>query len=226
MDVGGDFGELNTEVIISQNPDLIFASELTTPEQVQALEELGLTVYVLPNPVNFEDLEANLQTVGILTGRVEEAEELIQTQNKRISAIDETISEVQQRPKIFYEIDATDPLAPWTAGNNTFINTLITRAGGENLGNQYEGEWIQINTEELIIKNPDIIILGDYTWGGITPEDVISRTGWETISAIQNDKLYTFDDNLVSRPGPRLVDGLEQMAQLIHPELFSGQPYP
>jgi iron complex transport system substrate-binding protein len=93
-------------------------------------------------------------------------------------------------------------------------------AGGQNLGDKLEGEWIQISAEELITQNPDVIILGDYTWGGVTPDQVATRAGWDSIAAVINDKVYTFDDNLVSRPGPRLVDGLESMAVLLHPELY------
>lgn len=80
--------------------------------------------------------------------------------------------------------------------------------------------WVQISVEELITRNPEIIILGDYTWGGVTPEAVTARSGWEAISAVKDGKVFTFDDNLVSRPGPRLVDGLEEMARLLHPDLF------
>jgi iron complex transport system substrate-binding protein len=74
--------------------------------------------------------------------------------------------------------------------------------------------------EELIAQDPGIIILGDFTWGGVTPEDVAARDSWGDLTAVQNNAVYTFDDNLVSRPGPRLVDGLENMARLLHPELF------
>ena len=74
--------------------------------------------------------------------------------------------------------------------------------------------------EELITQNPDVILLGDYTLGGIKPEDVFSRVGWQSITAVKNKQVYPFDDNQVSRPGPRMVDGLEALAKLLHPELF------
>ena len=93
-------------------------------------------------------------------------------------------------------------------------------AGGENLGSKMSSEWAQISIEELISQDPEIILIGDATWGGVTLEDVRSRTSWENLSAIREGKLFTFDDNLVSRPGPRLVDGLEAMAKLLHPELY------
>jgi iron complex transport system substrate-binding protein len=80
--------------------------------------------------------------------------------------------------------------------------------------------YFQISVEELVAQDPAMIILGSYTYGGQTPEMVKARSGWDKIAAVKNDAVYTFDDNLVSRPGPRIVEGLETLAKLIHPELF------
>ena len=82
-----------------------------------------------------------------------------------------------------------------------------------------EGEYAQISIEELIIQNPQIILLGDAAFG-VTPESVATRAGWEDLMAILNNQVFPFDDNLVSRPGPRLVDGLEALAMLLHPQAF------
>ena len=80
--------------------------------------------------------------------------------------------------------------------------------------------WSQVSVEELLVQNPDMIILGDATWGGVTVEDVIARQTWAGMKAVQDGKIYTFNDNLVARPGPRLIDGLEEFAKLFHPELM------
>ena len=89
-----------------------------------------------------------------------------------------------------------------------------------NLGASLDGAWVQVSLEVLLEKDPDMIILGDWLWGGVTPEQVAARNGWDALSAVQQSKVYPFDDNLVSRPGPRMVDGLEAMAKLLHPDLF------
>jgi iron complex transport system substrate-binding protein len=91
-------------------------------------------------------------------------------------------------------------------------------AGGENIASDMEGQYLQFSIEELLIRDPQVILLGDAAYG-ITPESLSDRTGWSNISAVVNDRIYAFDDNLVSRPGPRLVDGLEQLASSLHPEL-------
>lgn len=218
--VGGGFGELDLETLVSLDSDLILASELTPPEQVQALEDLGLVVFVLPNPVELEGMYENLLITGQLTGHEAEAQALVEDLQARVAAVEEKLAAVSERPLVFYELDSTDPNAPWTAGPGTFIDQLIQRAGGENLGSSLGSDYPQISLEELITQDPDLIILGDYTWGGVTPEDVQARSGWEALSAVQNGRVYTFDDNLVSRPGPRMVNGLEEMAKLLHPELF------
>jgi iron complex transport system substrate-binding protein len=217
--VGGSMGQYSTEAIVALQPDLVLAAELNPPELVKTLEDLGLTVYYLNNPATLEELYTNLETVAQLTGREKEAKELIGSLMARVAAVDKKVSLASARPTVFYELDSTDPAKPWTAGPGSFIDLLITRAGGENIGSQLEGEWAQISVEQLVATNPDVILLGDAMWG-VTVEAVKARPGWETLDAVQNDRIYPFDDNLVSRPGPRLVDGLEQLAKLLHPDLF------
>lgn len=92
-------------------------------------------------------------------------------------------------------------------------------AGGENIGAVLEGEFAQISSEEIILQDPAIILLGDAPYG-VTPESMAERAGWSDLSAVKNGQVFSFDPFLVSVPGPRLVDGLEFMAQLIHPEVF------
>lgn len=219
-DIGGGFGELEIETLLSLNPDLVLAADIIAPEQIQALEDLGLTVFLLSNPVTLDEMYDNLRVAARLTGHETEAESLIADLEARVTAVEEKLAGVETSPLVFYELDATDPNAPWTSGPGTFIDTLITMAGGRNLGSTLEDSWVQISLEELIVQNPDIILLGDAKWGGVTPEAVADRPGWDALAAVQKGQVYPFDDDLVSRPGPRLVDGLEALAQLLHPEAF------
>jgi len=129
------------------------------------------------------------------------------------------LANVKDRPKVFYELDATDPAKPFTAGANTFIDLLITQAGGANIGANLKGDYPQVSQEELLAQNPDIILLGDAAYG-TTPDKVAARPGWSIIKAVKNNQVFAVDDNLISRPDPRLLDGLETLAKLIHPEAF------
>lgn len=219
-DVGDYYGTIEMETILSLQPDLVLVSALSSAEQVQSLEDLGVKVFVVPNPLDFEGLYANLLTVAELTGHKAEAQEIIQQIQQRVVVVEDKVTSKVNKPLVFYELDGTDPMAPWTAGPNTFVDTLIGLAGGNNLGSTLTGEWVQISIEALIAQDPEIILLGDAAWGGVTPESVALRTGWEALSAVKAGKVYPFDDNLVSRPGPRLILGLETLAEFFHPELF------
>jgi iron complex transport system substrate-binding protein len=217
--VGGSMGKYNLEQIASLQPDLVLGSALNTAEQVKALEDLNLKVYVVPNPSDLEGLYINLETLGKLTGREEESATLVKSLIRRVNAVQVTLSGTTTRPKVFYELDGSDATKPWTSGPGTFVDMLITQAGGANVAAGLSSSWAQISQEELLAQNPEIILLGDAAYG-TTPEQVAQRAGWGEIAAVKGNHILTFDDNLVSRPGPRLVDGLEILAKLIHPELF------
>ena len=217
-DIGSTFDALNTELIVSLKPDLVLAAEINTPEQVKQLEDLGLTVYYLKNPLTLEEMYGNLEIVAQLTGHKEEAAALIESLKARVAAVDEKIAPISSRPNVFYELDATDPAKPYTAGKGTFITQLIDRAGGYNIASDLEG-YPQLSLEQVVAADPAFIILGDARYG-VTPESIAQRPGWENLSAVKNGQVLPFNDDLVSRPGPRLVDALEELAKLLRPELF------
>lgn len=219
QDIGGSMGEYNLEGIVALTPDLVLAGGINPPELVASLEDLGLTVYFLPNPATLEDMYAILETVGALTGRGSESAALVESLTARVAAVDAAIMPLSYQPSVYYELDATDPTNPYTAGPGTFVDMLIQRAGGLNIGSELDGQWATISVEQLLVADPAIILLGDAAYGE-TPEKVAARPGWETLSAIQNGQVFAFDDNLVSRPGPRLVDGLEALVEILHPGVF------
>ena len=208
----------NFESIAKLQPDLVIAAGINSQEQVKSLENLKIPVYYLANPTNMDGLYANLNTVGLLSGHVKEAADLVTSLQKRVQAVETRVSKASTTPKVFYELDGTDPSKPWTAGPGTFVDLLIKKAGGVNVGNALTSDWAQISQEALIVANPDIIILGDASYG-LTIDQVKTRPGWDGIQAVKTGKVLLFDDNLVSRPGPRMVDGLESLVKIIHPEL-------
>ena len=217
--VGGSMGQYSAEAIVSLKPDLVLAAEINSPELVKQLEDLGLKVYYLSNPKTIEEMYRNLERVAQLTGHESEAAALIDSLKARVQTVDEKIAPLSSRPVVFYEIDASDAAKPYTYGPGSFGDLLIQRAGGSNLGNSLTDPYPQVSLEQVVLANPSIIVLGDSMWG-VTAEAVKARPGWETIEAVKTGQIQLFDDNLVSRPGPRLVDGLETLAKLIHPDLF------
>ena len=215
----GGYSGFNTEAIVALHPDLVLAAGINTPELVATLEKLGLTVFYLSNPTTLEEMYTNLETVAKLTGHATEAAALVDSLKKRVAAVDARILPLNSRPMVYYEIDATDPTKPYTYGPGSFGDLLLQRAGGANVGSSLSGQFAQMSLEQLVVANPAIIILGDSNYG-TTADSLKKRTGWEELDAVKNSQVFPFDDNLVSRPGPRLVDGLEALAKLLHPDLF------
>lgn len=219
--IGGSYGGYDMEKIVSLKPDLVLAAEINTADQVKALTDLGLTVYLLPNPVTLDQMYGNLETVAQMTGRQDQTSFFIDKLKARVQAVVDKVKTLADtdRPLVYYEFDASDPTAPFTAGAGTFVDTLISMAGGKNVGGSLTTPWAQISAEKVIELNPAIILLGDAAYG-TTLESVATRAGWKAIDAVKNNAIYPIDDNLVSRPGPRLVDGLEALVKIIHPELY------
>ncbi len=214
--VGGSMGKYNFEEIAKLQPDLVLAASLNTPEQVKAIEDLHIKVYYLANPTTFDGLYANIQTVGQLTGHSSEASQLAASLKQRVQAVANSVAKTAGQPKVFYELDATDPAKPWTAGPGSFIDTMIKMASGINVAAGLKSDYAQISQEELIAADPGVILLGDGAYG-VTPAQVAGRPGWAGMAAVKNNRVLSFDDNLASRPGPRLVDGLELVFKALHP---------
>lgn len=219
VDVGGGYSEYNLEQIVQLEPDLVLAAEINTVELVQSIEDLGIPVFYISNPLTVDDLYKTIENVGLLTGQADAAQTVVAGIQSRVDAVVTAVAKADSTPLVFYELDATDPTKPYTAGPDTFYSTLIGMAGGKNVGDALTSSWAQISLEELVIQDPDIILLGDSLWG-ITPESVGQREGWSTLTAVKEGNVLPFDDNLLARPGPRLVDGLEALAQILHPEVF------
>jgi iron complex transport system substrate-binding protein len=217
----GGLDKFNTEQLVALKPDLVLMTEINSQEQVKKLEDLGLTVYYLKNPKTIEDMYANLYIVASLTGHEKDTATLVDALKKRVAAVDEKVKAVTTKPVVFYELDSSDPAKPYTVGPNTFVDQLIVRAGGLNLTTAagITDAYPQVSVEQIVSTDPDMIILGDSMWG-ISVASVGQRPGWEKLKAVTAQHVFPFDDNLVSRPGPRLVDGLEALAKLLHPELY------
>jgi iron complex transport system substrate-binding protein len=214
--IGSLWGDLPTEAILAMEPDLIVAAEIISAEQVAALQELGLQVYWQANPTDYEGLWKNLRDFGSLTGHEDETEALVTELAARVDAVNAAIMPLSSRPTVFYELDATDPANPWTAGAGTFIDLIINTAGGFNAAAELQGDYTQISSEQLIAVNPQVILLSDALYG-VTPDVVAERAGWDAIIAVQEGAMYAIDPNIMSVPGPRLVDALEEVAKILHP---------
>jgi iron complex transport system substrate-binding protein len=210
----GGFSNIDLEQVVGLEPDLVLATSMHVAETVPALQEHGVTVFVADPQTVLEVLETT-RAIGQITGQDEAAKVLIARMQERIDAVQETIGDAP-RPKVFWE------LGPelYTAGPGSFLNDLILVAGGENVAADADSPWPQLSMEAIVLKDPDVVVLADHNYGE-TAEMVKERPGWEDIAAVREGRIIEItNDDIVSRPGPRIVEGLEFLAQAFHPDLF------
>jgi iron complex transport system substrate-binding protein len=222
---GGCCGtDYNLETIEAARPDLIFAPYSKTEEPVYAkLRELGLKVIIL-DPSSLTGVLNDISLVGKATGATKAAKALVGTLKASLASTARRLAGVKRRPRVYYEVDATNPTQPYTAGPKTFIDNAITLAHGHNVADTVRtcsGTlcYPQLDLESLVAMNPQVIVLGDALYG-VKPADVRARSGWETIAAVRSNRIYKFNDDLISRAGPRIAIGVRHLARDIHPEAF------
>jgi iron complex transport system substrate-binding protein len=199
-------------------PDLVL-TDGHVPELITKLDSLGIAIAVI-DPKDINGVLTDIELLGNVTSSQKEAKELTSDMKKRIHAVVNTVGNAS-RPSVFYVFDATDTTKPWTAGPGSFIDALIGLAGGVNVAASASDPWIQFNMEELVNSNPDIILVDSHMGTAvISPEELRDLPGWQDMTAVKENWIYTIDGDLVNRTGPRIVQGLEEMAKILHPDLF------
>ena len=209
---------ISIEKIVSLEPDLVFADMSRHGPIIETLEGYGIVV-ISTNATSVEDCYAVIEMVGKATGNLNRSLELIDSMRSRVWRVTTVIAGIPsgKRPRVFWEV-FDEPLM--TAGPETFIGQLIELAGGTNIFSDVEESWPKISHEELLERNPDVLMSSDSHGEKFTAEHIKSRTGWGGISAVKSERIYLFDGDMVSRPGPRIVDALEVMSQALYPEHF------
>ncbi|HLZ09197.1 MAG TPA: ABC transporter substrate-binding protein, partial [Chloroflexota bacterium] len=209
----------NLEELVSLRPDLVVVL-VESDDFIQQMDARGIKVLKI-FPKTFDATLQDIDELGKVVGAAPRANEITADMRARAAAV---VAKTSAAPKVavFYELDGSDPTKPWVAGPDGFFGNLVPLAGGKNIFDDLGSPSGQISTEQVIARNPEIIILGDTTapFNAQTPAMVRARPGWSQVDAVKKGQVYALDDAFLSRPGPRLIDGLEQMARLIHPELF------
>ena len=207
------------EKIVALTPDLILAiSSGNLPAQ---LDSLGQPLFIF-DANDIEGVYGDIVAVGKLLDRERRARELVTDMRARIEAVGAKAKQAVTKPRVLHEVDSTDPARIFVAGPRNFIDSIITICGGINVGADAPTKFPTFGAEQIVARAPDIVVLADFRFGA-QPEQVMARPGWASIPAVRNRAIYPIDDDLVSRPGPRLVLGVEAYARIIHPELF-GPP--
>jgi iron complex transport system substrate-binding protein len=210
----GDFASPNLEAIAAARPDLVLATSGVQAEMVAKLEGLGATVVVI-DPQTIAGVYADIERVGKLTGSSAKAGELAASMKADVEAIRKAVAGAAP-VTAFVEI-GQNPL--FTVGSGTLIDELVTLAGGKNVVAQ--PGYVGYSAEQLIASDPQVYLA---TKGSSSdPSAIASRAGFDKLAAVKSGRIVILDDNLVSRPGPRFVDGLKQIAEGLHPDAFAGK---
>lgn len=211
--------QVDVEKVVDADPQLILAAgnELTPTTIITQLAELGYPVLVL-YPESLDELYADIELVGRAIDAESVAHDLLTDMKARAQAVAEAVAGAE-RPRTFYEVGVFEGVI-YTAGEGSFLTSLISIAGADPVTGDALTTSLQL--EELVIADPELILLGDAAYDpSITPASVAARDGWGAISAVQAGRIVVvLDDVVITRPGPRIIDGLESLARAIHPELF------
>lgn len=213
--------EYNVEKIISLKPNLVLAHASSAHNSEAGLKQLrdaGIAVVVIRDAHSIAEVYDSIIMVGAATGAKETAEKLVTDLKTEIEEIQEKAADIKEedRKTVFVEVSPAPEI--YSVGTNTFMNEMLEIINAENVVTE-EG-WPKMDEEAIIERNPEVIITthGHYTENPV--ESVMSREGWQNISAVKNERVVNVDSDTVNRTGPRIAQGVEELAKAVYPELF------
>jgi iron complex transport system substrate-binding protein len=212
----GSYVRLDLERIVALNPDLCIAIKDGNPKEViDRLESLKIPVYVV-NPRNLNTVLETIIEIGKILNANDQAENLLTNLHNRIQRVKSLISHDTYRPGVFFQIGIS-PIV--SVGSDTFLHELIVLAGGKNLADG-KTPYPRFSREQVLTLAPEILIVTSMARQAVFEQVKAEWRRWPSMPAVRNERIFLVDSNLFDRPSPRLVDGLELLIQLIHPELL------
>ncbi|MGJ7909775.1 ABC transporter substrate-binding protein [Neobacillus sp. LXY-1] len=216
--VGGQ--EINIEKIISLKPDVVLAHASgvhNSKEGLQQLRDAGIKVLVVNDAENFEQVYDSINMIGTATGEKKKAEEIVQHMKDKLAEIKTKAKDIKEKKKVLVEVSPSPEI--YAPGKNTFMNEMLNLINAENIAGDQEG-WIKIEEEAMIKRNPDVIVTTYGYYVKNPTEQVLTQKGWENVNAVKNKQVVDVNSDKVTRTGPRLVEGVEDLAKAVYPEVF------
>ncbi|MBN1940359.1 MAG: ABC transporter substrate-binding protein [Candidatus Aminicenantes bacterium] len=219
----GGFLDPDIERIRDVAPDLIAAFRGNPLEKIERLDSLGLSVFVLDIGYRLEEIPPLVEKIGAVIGRNAEAASLARSLSERTARVAASLSGLRNRPRVFLKLQGE---GLWTCGRESYFTDLIDKAGGVSVTSGIEKNWLEYGAERLVRDNPDVFVI-------LSPSAVEfertkawlkSRPGIRETTAVRNGRIVRLDENPASRFGPRLIDSLEDLARLLHPDRFKSFP--
>ncbi len=218
----GGLVDPNLEKIIALNPDLIIGFRGNPIRLLKKMREFNLPVYVLEMGTTIDRVFTVIETVANITWTEEKAAKLLQPLKLRYQNIITALEREKNIPKVFVFLHG---LGLWTCGKNSFMDDLLTKAKGKNIAGNIKKKWLLFSQEQLIAENPHfIIILSKSKKAFLKAKKTISKgTYLKNLQAVIKGDMFFLDENLATRPGPRIIDALDNLARILHPEAFSNK---
>lgn len=218
-----DFRNPDAETLIALQPDIIIASghnKAGDEDPFALLKEAGITVVYIPSSSSIDGIYGDIEFMAEVTGTEKQGKEIVNTMKKDVDAIKEIGSKITDKKNVYFEIGAGSGL--FTFGNETFLNEMIEVIGATNIFGK-ETSWITATPEAVLDANPDVILAntpGTNEAGKTAIEDIVSRDGWDTITAVTNGDVHQIDKNTSSRGSQNIVKALKEMAKAVYPDEF------
>lgn len=213
----GNYFNPSIENIVAMEPDLVLTDGHS--DTIQQLDDLGITFLVI-DPTNIDEIFESIDLLGRATGVQSAAEALIKEMRAGFAKVTDKVAGATPI-RVIYLIDTSDVNNPWTAGPGSFVDSLITMAGGANVAARAGSAWAKLSIEEIIDSDPQIILLPAKDGVSFTPRKILEENAaWRETTAVKQGNIFIIDGDLVDGYGPRIVQGLEELAKIIHPELF------
>lgn len=207
---------VNAERVIELKPDAVIAYTTGEDPGLKLLEEANIPVFTIQSALTFEDVYGDIEQIAAVMGVQEKGKDLIEDIKEDIKIVQEKVADVKNREKVYFEISPSPDI--YTTGSKTFQQEILTTAGIDNLFADQEG-WIKVSEEEVIKRNPNIIITTvNHVEDPIN--EIKSRKAWNQLNAIKNNTIYQLDPDIMSRPGPRIGEAVELAAKTVYPDLF------
>ncbi|MGG0461684.1 ABC transporter substrate-binding protein [Priestia aryabhattai] len=210
---------VNAEKVIALNPDLVLAhaSSMGVSDEVfKQIESAGIPVFVVKDSTTFDTVYDSITQIGKLTGKTKEANQTIKDMKEKVASIEKkakTISK-EDRKKVWIEVSGAPEI--YTTGKGTFMNEMLTMIGADNVAASEKG-WVKFSEEQVVKLNPDVIIA---TYDA-DKNEIMKRPAWSSMTAVKEGNIEKVDQNKINRLGPRIVDGLEDLAKAVYPEVYN-----
>ncbi|WP_214480428.1 ABC transporter substrate-binding protein [Bacillus sp. SM2101] len=218
--VGGT--EFNVEKVISLNPDVVLAhasSAHSSTEGLQQLRDAGINVVVVNNATSFKAVYDSIKMISVVTGTEENADKIISDMTEKLNLIKEKSAEIKEADQKVVWIEISQAPDLFTTGKGTFMHEMLEAIGAINAAGDQEG-WPQFTEEDAVLLKPDVIVItyGYYVDNAV--DQVLARDAWQEVPAVKNKLVFDINSNLVTRSGPRLIEGVEELAKAVYPDIY------